>query len=83
MVRYKYILKIPFELNGNSGIKINDDNNLKFNLDTFEITLNYNKQEQKGHFKIMYFYNENEIFQFYEKFKKQYNYLIYHLQFGV
>lgn len=65
----RYFLKIPFELNGNSSIKSENDN-INFKLDGYEIKICLNKNHQKGDFIISYFDDETEIWPFYLIFKK-------------
>ena len=65
----RYILKVPFELNGNSSIKSEKDN-ISFKLDEYDVKLRLNKNHQKGDFIISYFYDKREILPFYLIFKK-------------
>lgn len=68
----KYIFKIPFILNKHSGIKIKQDNELKFTLEPYTIYIYLFKDEQNGNFEIP-FNDENKIYEFYQIFKSTLN----------
>jgi len=68
----KYIFKIPFVLNKNSGIKIKENDELKFILEPYTIYIHLFEDEQKGYFEIP-FNDENKIYEFYQIFKTTLN----------
>lgn len=68
----KYIFKIPFVLNKHSGIKIKEDDELKFILDSYTIYIHLSEDEQNGYFEIP-FNDENKIYEFYQIFKTTLN----------
>lgn len=68
----KYIFKIPFVLNKHSGIKIKEDDELKFILDPYTIYIHLSEDEQNGYFEIP-FNDENKIYEFYQIFKTTLN----------
>lgn len=63
----KYTLIIPFKLNNNSTISIKDSSLFQLEKYTVELKLD---ELHKGHFKIHYFYNSEDILPFYNNFKK-------------
>ena len=68
----KYIFKIPFVLNKHSGIKIKEDDELKFILEPYTIYIHLSEDEQNGYFEIP-FNDENKIYEFYQIFKTTLN----------
>ena len=64
----KYTLIIPFRLNNNSNISIQDDTT-PFKLDNYNVEINLN-ENHGGNFKIYYFENQKDILPFYNDFKK-------------
>ena len=68
----KYIFKIPFVLNKHSGIKIKEDDELKFILEPYTVYIHLFEDEQNGYFEIP-FNDENKIYEFYQIFKSTLN----------
>lgn len=63
----KYTLILPFILNDNSSISIK--NNQTFILEKYNVEINLTENHE-GNFKIYYFENQEDIFPFYNNFKK-------------
>lgn len=68
-MKIKYSLFIPFELNGASSIK-SDEDKVNFKLDYYDIEICLKENHQVGKFTISYFDSKTDIWQFYLIFKK-------------
>ena len=63
----KYTLRIPFKLNGNSNISVEDDETV-FDLKNYNVKVDFDNKYE-GVFRVNYFKNYDEIYLFYEDFK--------------